>query len=410
MIRKRIVITGVGVVSPIGVGKEVYWKALEAGKSGIRIIKTFDIENYTNKAAGKITDFKAVDYFSAKALVNLDRAAKLVLTAAKLALEDASFKITEENTHDVGVSIGSTFAALNCSSKFDQEALTDGPRLANPSLFPNTVMNAAASRISIRFNIKGLNSTISTGMCGSLDAIDYGVKAIRLHDQKMIVAGGVEDFSEQLFLGFYKSGHLAGLKRGSQNLSCPFDARRNGFVLSEGAGVVILEDLESAQRRKANIYGEVLSIASTHDPHHAGKSNEGMVAAMMCALKRVDLNPEDVDYICANANSSAKGDAQEIQAIKKVFGQNSFRIPVSSIKSMIGETYSSAGALSVIAVVGAMRNNFLPPTINYAMKDPQLDLDYVVNKSRKAKIKTALINTFCNSGLNTTLILKRYCE
>lgn len=385
--RKRVVITGIGVVSPIGIGKEKYWQAIQSGRSGIKPITLFKTDGYNVKTAGEISDFNGEDYFPARTFINLDRAARLLLTASKLALEDTRYAISEENTHDIGVSVGTTFAALQCSSQFDQEALTEGPRLANPSLFPNTVTNAAASRISIHFKIKGLNATISTGMCASLDAIDYGVKAIQFHNKKMIAAGGAEDLSEQLFLGFYKANRLAEFKSGG-DISCPFDARRNGFVLAEGAGITILEDLESARSRKTKIYGEILSVASTYSQTSNGTDHQrpsAMAETMTLALTRAGLKPSNVDYICASANSAAADDAvTEAQAIKEVFDESASKISVISIKSLIGESFSAGGILALIAAVGAMQNNSL--------------------------IKTTLINAFCISGFNTSLVFKRFSE
>jgi len=357
MQNKRIVITGIGVVSPIGIGKDAFWQSLNEGKSGIKPITLFDVSKYQVKVGGEISDFKGEDHFPARTLINLDRAARLLLTAAKLALEDSQYEISEETTGDLGVSIGTTFAALQCSSKFDQEALKDGPRLANPSLFPNTVTNAAASRISIHYKIKGLNSTISTGMCASLDAIDYGAKAIKFHNKRMIAAGGAEDLSEQLFLGFYRAGLLKEL------------------VLGEGAGVVILEDLESAKMRKAKIYAEILSTASTYSK----EKSAGMASTMSLALKRSGKTRSDITYISSNDNTDAEG----IQAIKQIFGERIPEIRVRSIRPVIGESLSASGILSVIASLGAMQRD---------------------------EIHTALVNTSCLSGLNTSLVLTRYSE
>lgn len=409
--KKRIVITGVGVVSPIGIGKEMYWNALSEGRSNFGPITLFDTSELKVKIAGEITEFDPKQFFDEVSLINLDRATTLLSCATKLALEDAKIKITDKNTHRIGVSIGTTFGSLHSLSEFDKESLRKGPQLVNPSNFPNTVANSPASRLSIRFKIKGFNTTVSTGMCAGIDAIDYAVKSIKLHNRKVVITGAVEEMCEQTFLGYLKLNYLSGLNSNSEPISCPFDKRRDGIIASEGSGVIVLEELESALARNATIYAEVISTASNFEPYRLHKYNpkgKGMTEAMKLAIERANMIPEDIDYICANANSTQDADFIETQAIKEVFGDYAKKIPVSSIKSMIGETYSASGGLAAIASIGAINRGFIPPTINYEEKDSRLDLDYVPNKARKIKINTVMINSFGQNGANSVLIIKRY--
>ncbi len=407
---KRIVVTGVGVLASNGIGKSEFWKALKEGKSGIRPVTLFDTSTTRAKTAGEIANFRAEDFLGEKGLRTLDRTTKLVLSAAKLALDDTGFKtpLDEDLSVRTGVSLGSTLGSVWSISEFDKEGLREGPRAVNPALFPNTVINAPASQISIRFNIKGFNTTISTGFASSLDAIDYAVNFIKWYDYDVVLAGGVEELCEQTFKGFHKIGHLAGSREGKLEIDCPFDKRRNGIVLGEGACILILEELNHAKKRGANIYAEILGYGTSFDP--ASKNiyspkAEGARKAIEFALEDSKVNPEEIDYVSATANSTLDCDAMETRAINRVFGSLAKKIPVSSIKSMIGDTFSASGAMNVAASIGAMKEGFIPPTMNYEIKDSRCDLDYVPNNSRNAKISKVLIDSFTPTGVNSSLVI-----
>ena len=409
---KRVVISGVGIVSPIGIGKEEFWKNLFAGQSGFREITLFDTKDLKVKIAGEITDFKPKVILGEKGLLDLDRATLLLLSATKLALEDAGLKMDESNTYRTGVSVGTTFGSLHSISKFDRESLTEGPRYVNPVVFPSTVANSPASRISIKFQIKGFNATISTGMSAALDAIDYARDFIYLDKADTVVAGSVEDLAMQTFLGFYKLNYLSGLKGSSNNpVCCPFDNRRNGIIFSEGATALVLQDSEFARKNNTHIYGEILGIGSCFDPAKFYKYNpkgEGMKQAMKQALKDAHLSPRNIDCIFANANSTKDADRIETQAIKKIFARHACKIPVTAVKSMLGESFSVSGGFAIIAALGALNEGIIPPTINYEEKDKDCDLDYVPNKSRKKKLSYIMINSFGPNGVNTSLIIGKY--
>jgi len=405
------VITGIGVLASNGIGRDEYWKALEEGKSGVKDVSIFNTADLNVKVAGEIKDFDPKKFMGEKGLRSLDRSTKLICSAAKLAKDDAKLNITDENTEDIGVSVGTTLGSVYSISEFDKQALREGPRSVNPAFFPNTVINSPASQVSIWHNIKGFNTTISTGFSASLDAITYAIDFLNWDRAKIVFAGGVEEMCIQTFLGFYKLKFMSGTKNSHPALSCPFDKRRDGIVLGEGAVLLVLEDLESAKQRRAEIMAEVVSFGLRFDPFRLNKYNPrgtGIIEAMRMALGEAKLQPKDIDYICANANSTVAADAIETLAIKEVFGEYARKIPVSSVKSMTGECYSVSGALQVAAGVGAVKKGFIPPTINYKEKDDACDLDYVPNKSRKAQLNHVMINSFGPSGNNTSLIIRRY--
>jgi 3-oxoacyl-[acyl-carrier-protein] synthase II len=407
---KRIVITGIGVLSPIAIGREAYWEGLFQGETGFRPVTLFDTSPFRVNIAGEITNFDALSYLGKKGLRDLDRSTRLICSAAKLAIDDSRIAITEDTTHSMGVSIGTTFGSLHSTLQFDRSGLIEGPRFVNPSHFPNTVINSPASQVSIRFKIKGFNTTISTGFCASLDAVSYAADFIRLNRADVVLAGGVEELCEETFMGFHNLGCLSGTD-GSEPICCPFDARRNGTILSEGAAILVLEDEKHALNRDAMILARVLGYGNAFDPmadsnfHHAGG---GLKNAVTLALQEAALNPEDIDYICASANSSKGLDRMETNVIKDVFGTRAFSMPISSIKSMVGESYSASGALSLTAAVGALRKELIPPTVNHRERDPECDLDYVPGKARQKQIQNVLVTSADPYGQNSAVILGRY--
>ncbi|MEW6003335.1 MAG: beta-ketoacyl-[acyl-carrier-protein] synthase family protein [Nitrospirota bacterium] len=435
---RRVVITGIGVLSPIGIGNDAYWEALFQGKTGFRSISLFDTSNLKVHIAGEISDFDPVIFLGKKGLRSLDRSTLLINSAAKLAIEDAHLHITdgknilqsnakdrennppfskgglggfyEQNSHSVGVSIGTTFGSLHSISQFDREGLIEGPRYVNPSHFPNTVINSPASQVSIRFKIKGFNTTISTGFCASLDAVMYASDFIKLNRAEVVLAGGVEELCEETFLGFYKLGCLSGTNS-SEPTCCPFDARRNGVILSEGAAILVLEDEENALERGAEILGVVKGYGNAFDPsanknfNHAGV---GLRNAITLALQDSSLTPKDIDYISASANSTKGLDRMETKAIKDIFAEHASNIPVSSIKSMVGESFSASGALSMAAAVGAIKKGLIPPTVNCRERDPECDLDYVPNEARQKNINNVLVMSSDPYGQNSAVVIGKY--
>ncbi len=407
---KRIVITGIGILSPIAMGRDAYWEGLFQGKTGFRPVSLFDTSPFQVSVAGEISDFDPVMLLGKKGLRDLDRSTRLVCSAAKLAIDDSRLDITEDNTHSIGVSVGTTFGSLHSISQFDRSGLIDGPRYVNPSHFPNTVINSPASQVSIRFKIKGFNTTISTGFCASIDAVSYASDFIKLNRADVVLAGGVEELCEETFLGFHNLGCLSG-GDGSEPVCCPFDARRNGIILSEGAAVFVLENEKHAVNRGAAVLAQVLGYGNAFDPSassHFTHAGDGLKNAIVQALNDASLEPEDIDYICACSNSTKGLDRMETNVIKAIFGKHAFSIPVSSIKSMVGESFSASGALSLAAAIGAIQKGLIPPTVNYHERDSECDLDYVPGTARRTLVRNVLVTSADPYGQNAAVIVGKY--
>ncbi len=402
----RIVITGIGILSSIGIGRDGFWKALIDGRQGFKEITLFDTSPFKVHVGGEI-EFDPVEFLGKKGLRDLDRSTRLVCSAARLAIDNSGLIIDEENTHSTGVSIGTTFGSLHSISQFDRVGLIEGPKFVNPSHFPNTVINSPASHISIRFYIKGFNTTISTGLCSSLDAVFYGANFINMKRAKVVLAGGVEELCEETFTGFYILGCLSGLD-GSEPLCCPFDRRRNGLILSEGAGVIVLEEEENAIIRGADILAVLKGYGNSFDPEaeigftHKG---DGLTKAISIALKEASLLPEDIDCIISSANSTKGLDRMETMALKNALGREVYRIPVTSIKSMTGETYSASGILSLIAGIEILKKNTIPPILNYKEADPECDLNLVKDSPKETRVRNILITAADPYGQNSAIII-----
>jgi len=408
---KRVVITGLGIITSNGQGKEEFYKAIREGQVGYKPISLFETDDFLIDSAGEVKDFDPTIYMGKKGLRSLDRSTKLLCSAARLAIDDSGLEITDGNTDEVGVCVGTTLGSLKSISDFDKITLTEGPRYTNPAHFPNTVINSPASQVSIWNNIQGFNTTISTGFTSSVDAMSYAYDFIVSDRIKVVYVGSVEELCEQTFLGFHTLKFLSGSKEGEEFVNCPFDRRRNGITFGEGASLTAFEDLEHAKKRKATIFAEVLGFGYYFDPFRLNKYNPrgiGVKAAMRDALEKSGLEPKDIDYICANANSTQAADKIETEAIKEVFGKHSYQIPISALKSMTGECYSASGAFALTAAVGALEHNFIPPTVNYEEADADCDLDYVPNYARKAKLNRILINTFGPDGSHSCLVVGRY--
>lgn len=385
--KKRVVVTGIGVLSSIAIGKDAYWRSLASGKQGYRSITLFDTSSLKVKIAGEIPDFDPKEILGKKGLIDLDRSTTLLLSAFKFALEDAGIGSDNINSSITGISVGTTFGSINSLSEFDRQSLEEGPHFVNPSRFPNTVINSPASRAAIRYVVKGPNATISTGYCAALDAVDYALNTINCGRARRMIVGSVEEMCIQTFLGFYQLGYLSGLD-GKEPLSCPFDKRRNGIIFSEGASALMLEDLELALERKANIYAEVLGIGSNFEPFRLHKFNparHGITESMKLAISNAELKPENIDCIFANANSTQMTDFVETKAIKEVF-EYSYEIPITAIKSMVGESFSASGGLSTVAAIGSIATNVIPPTVNYMELDQNCDLGYVITYPKQKKL------------------------
>ncbi len=407
----RLVITGISVLSSIGVNKDEFWTNLTNGVSGIKDITLFDVSKYKSKKAGEISDFDAKAYLGKKGIRHIDRTSLLVSSAAKLAMADA--KITHEiyRADELGIVIGSTYGSIDSISSFDLEGLQEGPTFVNPMDFPNTVLNAPASRVSIFCNATGLNSTISTGTASGLDAIIYASDFLRLGRGKAVLAGGVHGLTPDIFWGAYRSGILSGSRNGHTEICAPFDKRRNGFVIGEAAALLVIERLEDALERNATIYAEIKGYGCTFNPDKISHDNIDTTQGVRCismAMKDAGINSEEVSYISACANSSETGDKMEAKIIKDYFGEYADKVPVSAIKSMTGECLDASGSLQCVAGILAINNSIIPPTINYQEKDEECNLDCIPNNSRESEVKNVLINSFSDTGNISSIIISKY--
>ncbi len=407
----RLVITGISVLSPIGVKMDEFWINLTNGVSGIKDITLFDVSKYKSKKAGEISDFDAKVFLGKKGIRHIDRTSLLVSSAAKLVMDDA--KITHEiySEDELGIVIGSTYGSIGSISAFDLEGLEEGPTFVNPMDFPNTVLNAPASRVSIFCNATGLNSTISTGTASGLDALIYASDFLRLGRGKAVLAGGVHGLTADIFWGAYRSGILSGSNNGDIEISAPFDKRRNGFIIGEAAALLVIERLEDALERNAKIYAEIKGYGSTFNPDKVSRDNINTTQGVRCislAMKDAGLNAKDISYISVCANSSVAGDKMEAKIIKDYFGENADKVPVSAIKSMTGECLDASGSLQSIAGVLAINNDVIPPTINYQEKDEDCILDCVPGKSRKMEVNNVLVNSFSDTGNISSIIISKY--
>jgi len=403
------VITGIGVVSASGIKKEAFWDSVLSGKNAISPIESFSTEKFSTDLAGEVKNFDPKAYLGPKGLRNLDRTSLFLLTAAKEALEDAKLEITDSNTDNIGVCTGTTFPHLSSIVEFDREVIKDGLPFSNPALFPATVLNAASSQISIRFNIQGFNTTISTGYTSGLEALKYSLVALETNKAKIILSGGAESLARSLFFGFHKLGYMAGIK--GEPISCPYDKRRNGPILGEGAALFCLEDPEAAKKRGATIYAEIRSVANFFDGYRLGKihpQGEGLEIAIKQSLDEAGVNIGDIDYICSCANSSKDLDRIEVKVLKKVFGKALKNIPVSAPKSMFGETISASATLQIATSIAAMQRGIIAPTINYQEKDLDCDIDCVPNKAQKKNVRLALITSSGPGGYNGASVLEKY--
>ncbi|MDP6923281.1 MAG: beta-ketoacyl-[acyl-carrier-protein] synthase family protein [Candidatus Scalindua sp.] len=406
----RLVITGISVLSPIGVNKNEFWTNLTNGVSGIKDITLFDVSKFKSKKAGEIADFDAKEYLGKKGIRHIDRTSLLVSSSAKLAMEDANITHETYGADELGIVIGSTYGSIDSISSFDLEGLQEGPTFVNPMAFPNTVLNAPASRVSIFCNATGLNSTISTGTASGLDAIIYASDFLRLGRGKAVLAGGVHGLTRDIFWGAYSSGVLSGSSDVAE-ISTPFDKRRNGFVIGEASALLVIERLEDALERNAKIYAEIKGYGCTFNPDKTScddiNTTQG-VRSISMAMEDAGINNEDVSYISACANSSITGDMMEAKIIRDYFGDSADKVPVSAIKSMTGECLDASGSLQCVAGVLSINNSIIPPTTNYQEKDEECNLDCVPNASREVEVNNVLVNSFSDTGNISSVIISKY--
>ena len=409
--QRRVVVTGLGVVSPLGTGVEKNWQAILEGKSGIRKITRFDSDGFASRIAGEVPDFKAEDFIETKEIKKMDLFIQYALGAAAMAVEDSGIKIEGEFADDVGVIIGVGLCGLDTIEVTHKAMLDGGPRKISPFFIPKVISNLAAGHIAIRYGAKGVNWTPTSACASGNHAIGEAFHLIRRGMQDAVIAGGAESVITPLGVGGFSAMKALSTRNDEpERASRPFDKDRDGFVIGEGSGVLLLEEREQAVKRGAKIYAEVIGYAANGDAYHMttpSPEGEGAARCMRLALKDAGIAPTDVDYINAHGTSTEYNDANETTAIKAVFGEQAAKLAVSSTKSMTGHLLGAAGAVEGVYSVLALHYGVLPPTINYETPDPACDLDYVPNQPRESDIEVVLSNSFGFGGTNACAIFRR---
>ncbi len=409
-----MVITGLGPVTPIGIGKEDFWKALISGKSGIGYISYFDTTDFSVKIAGEVSDFDPDEFIPPQKSRHMDRFTHFAIAASKLALDDAKLTIDSSIADRVGVVIGSGVGGLHTMETQHKVLLEKGPRRVSPFLVPMMICDLAAGEVSIFFGAKGPNICIVTACASGTHAIGEAFQIIKRGDGDIIICGGTEAAITPLGVaGFAACRALSGNNNKPEKASRPFDKDRDGFVMSEGAGIIILESLESAWSRDAHIYAEVVGYGSTGDAYHITAPDPEALQparAMQLALEQANISPEEVDYINAHGTSTPYNDEFETMAIKKVFKEHAYKLVVSSTKSMTGHLLAAAGGIELIACVMAIENGIIPPTINLDNVDPKCDpgMNYVPYKAIHKNVKVAISNSFGFGGHNASLVIRNF--
>jgi len=409
---KRVVITGMGCVTPIGTGKDVFWKNLIEGKNGVTKITFFDTTDYDSKLAAEVKDFDPSLYMEKKDVRRVSRFIQFAVASSKMAVDDAGLSITPENADRTGVIIGSGIGGIGFLEQQCRILFEKGPSKCSPFMVPYMINDMAAGQVSIYLGAKGPNSCITTACASGSHSIGDAFKIIERGDADIMISGGAEASITPLgFAGFCSAGALSTRNDEPEKASRPFDAQREGFVMGEGAGIVILESLENAIKRKAKIYAEIIGYGMSGDANHItapAPGGEGAARAIKAALKDAELKPQDIDHINAHGTSTKLNDKFETMALKTVFGEHAKKLAISSNKSMIGHSLGAAGAIEFIATVLAVQNDIVPPTINYEFPDPECDLDYVPNKARKMPVRAAVSESFGFGGHNAVLAVKKY--
>jgi len=409
---RRVVITGLGAVTPIGIGIEAFWNSLKEGKSGIGPVSSFDASTFPSKVAGEVKDFDPTDYMDPKSAKKMDRFAQFAVISSHMALGDAGLKVDESNAYKIGIIVGSAMGGVPLAENQHTIFLEKGLKRVSPYLNSSLFPGAAASQISIVLGIKGFSNTIAGACSAGSDSVGYAYQCIKNGILDACLVGGAEAPISPLSLGsFCIINALSTLNDPPEKASRPFDSTRNGFVLSEGAAIMVMEELGHAIKRDAYIYGEVMGYYTTFDAYHMVQPSPDGEAGTYCvrgALAAAGIHPEEVDYINAHGTSTPLNDKMETRVVKNVFGDRAYKIGISSIKSMTGHSLGAAGSIEAIASLLTIKYQYLPPTINYENPDPECDLDYIPNVGRPAEVHTVISNSYGFGGKNSTIILQGY--
>ncbi len=407
--KRRIAVTGIGLITPLGIGNKETWDAVCEGRSGVRTIERFDPSEHKTKIAGEITNFNPKDFMNPKQAIKTDRFIQYAVSSTKLALEDAGLEITDELSPRAGTLIGTGIGGMETFVSTVLIMQERGPGRLSPFFIPNIITNLAAGHVSIIYNAKGPNCAMTTACAASSHAIGYATMAIKRGEADVMIAGGTEAPIIPLTIGGFNAMRALSTNNDDpQGASRPFDKDRDGFIIAEGSGMLILEEMEFAKKRGAKIYAEILGFGMSSDASHiTAPSLDGPVRCMQGAIREAEINPEEIDYINAHGTSTQLNDSNETNAIKEVLGEKAYDVPISSTKSMTGHLLGAAGGVEAAFSVLAIDRGVLPPTINYNTPDPDCDLDYVPNEARNVEIRTVLSNSFGFGGTNGTLIFRK---
>lgn len=416
LLMKRIAVTGIGLIAPTGVGRKRVWEALAEGRSGISRIEDFDTSNLKTNIAGVCREFRGEEFFDEREMSRLDRVSQMAIAATGMATREAGLTNGQLDSYDAGVYLGTGFGGQGSIEEFCGAFFSNGKGRRSAIAIPKSMYNASSSNIAIRFKTRGPNITVTTACSSGANAIGQAFHLIRYGHADRMIAGGADAPITPVVMDAWKEMRVLSTKNDPPERACkPFSANRDGFVLAEGAGIVVLEDLEKAVERGAHIYAEVIGYGSTADASHITFPDpDGEAHAMTRALRDAGARAEEIDYINAHGTATKLNDASETEAIKRVFGSRSYEIPINSIKSMLGHSMGAAGAIEFIATVLAIEHQLVPPTINYEESDPQCDLDYVTEGAREfgnsRPLRTAISNSFGFGGNNAVLVVRGYVK
>jgi 3-oxoacyl-[acyl-carrier-protein] synthase II len=410
--KRRVVITGLGMVTPLGTGVEKNWEVLCAGKSVIGPVTKFDTSEFKSKIAAEVTDFNASDFMDKQQLRRFDIFIHYGIASARMAMEDSGLKITPENSKKIGCLTGSGLGGLSMIESYHKILLEKGPGRVSPFFIPGIIPNMLPGQIAIEFGAQGPNSSIETACAASSHAVGESFRLIQDGIADAMITGGAEAVITPLaYAGFCSMRALSTRNDEPERASRPFDKERDGFVMGEGSGILIIEELNHALERGAKIYAEIAGYGLSGDAYHVSAPHpegEGAVNCMAMAIQSAELKPEDVDYINAHGTSTQLNDLSETKAVKKLFGDHAYKLAISSTKSMTGHLLGGTGGVEAIYSALTIKNGMIPPTINYDTPDRECDLDYVPNKARKADVKVAMSNSFGFGGTNASLLFKAY--
>ncbi|MFP7494794.1 beta-ketoacyl-ACP synthase II [Terribacillus saccharophilus] len=411
MEKKRVVVTGIGAVTPVGNDAATTWQNLLEGKSGVDVLTRVNKDDYPAKVAAEVKDFNPEDYMEKKESKRMDLFTQYAVAASKMAVEDAKLEITEDNANRIGVWIGSGIGGMGTYEEQFEKLMTKGPRRVSPFFVPMMIPDMASGQVSIQLGAKGINSCSVTACASGANSIGDAFKVIERGDADAMITGGSEaPLTKMAFAGFSAAKALS-FNDDPKTASRPFDANRDGFVMGEGAGILILESLDSALERGATIYAEIVGYGASGDAYHItapAPEGEGAVRAMRQAMDDAGLQAEDIDYVNAHGTSTELNDKFETAALKQLLGDHAYQTAISSTKSMTGHMLGAAGAVEAIICVKTIQEGMIPPTINQMEKDPLCDLDYVPNVKREKQVRAALSNSLGFGGHNAALVFKRY--